>query len=164
MTTMQNGWQSKSIPHFTWDDTSPPMSHLGTPTEDFYSPTHDIDPSVQLPFSHHTSCISSHIMPITSVTTAITSPMQPIAPPPAVPPMMSTSPQQSIAINQFQFSTISDTPTPSPSSNEDDCSSTSPLSDKQSFVDFNEDLSLCKSKQDILKLIPKDVRVPQSKQ
>ena len=90
--------------------------------------------------------------------------VQPIAHPPATvqQPLLSTSPQPSLAFQHFKSSTVSDTPTPSPSSDED-CSAASPMSDKQSLSEFGEDLSLCKSKQEILKLIPKDVRLPQSK-
>lgn len=157
---MHSGWApAKSMSHFTWDNMSPPMSvmsHLGTPTEDF-CPSND---GLVLPISHH-AC-SSLQMPAMSTTTSLTPPMQPIAPAPLQQSMI-TSSQRSLAINQFKFSTVSDTPTPSPSSNDEDCSATSPLSDKQSLSEFAEEMGLSKSKQEILKLIPKDVRVPQRK-
>lgn len=160
-------WQAKCMSHFPWDDTSPPMSHIGTPTEDFGLP----NDTLALPVSHHSTC-SSLQMPTISTITTMAPPVQPIAPP-AVPSaaiqqsMLSTSPQGSspqgsLAMKQFNLSTVSDTPTPSPSSNDEECSASSPMSDKQSLSEYNEDLGICKSKQEILKLIPKDVRVPQS--
>ena len=158
---MQNGWQAKCMSHFPWDDTSPPMSHIGTPTEDFGPPN---NPLAQ-PISLHNTC-SSLQMPIISATTTITMApsVQPIAPPAIAPVQQSmSSPQGSLAMKQFRLSTVSDTPTPSPSSNDEECSAASPMSDKQSLSEFNEDFGICKSKQEILKLIPKDVRVPQSK-
>lgn len=157
---MHSGWPTaKSMSHFNYDDiTSPPMSHLGTPTEDFCPPN---DALVQ-PVSHNTC--SSLQMPIMSTITSVTPPVQPVTPPVTFQhSMLSTSPQRSLAIKQFKVSTLSDTPTPSPSSNDEEYSAASPMSDKQSLSEFNEDLGLCKSKQEILKLIPKDVRVPQSK-
>ena len=159
---MQNGWPVASKPaavsHFTWEDSSPPMSHLGTPTEDFCPPQNSPVQS----FSQHTTCLPLH-MPMNSTTTAVTQPAQPVAPANAI--TVSTSSQQSLAIKQFKGSTVSDTPTPSPSSSDDDYSATSPaLSDKHAPSECSEDFTLCKSKQEILKLIPKDVRVPQSKQ
>ena len=156
---MHNGWPAaaKSMSHFSWDDTSPPMSHLGTPTEDFCPPNNALMQSISC-------CSSLPIMPPT--TTSVTPPVQPIAPPAAAiqQPLLSSSPQGSLAFKHFKYSTVSDTPTPSPSSNDEDCSASSPMSDKQSLSEFSEDVSLCKSKQEILKLIPKDVRLPQSKQ
>lgn len=156
---MQNGWSSKARPvcHFSWEDNSPPMSHLGTPTEDFCPPHNSPVQS----FSQHNSCLSLQMPMNSTTTTAVTPPAQLAAPANAI-MMSTTSPQQSLAIKQFKFSTVSDTPTPSPSSNDDDYSAISPtLSDKQ---ECSEDFAICKSKQEILKLIPKDVRVPQSKQ
>ena len=158
---MQNGWQAKCMSHFPWEDTTPPMSHIGTPTEDFGLPNDHL----AHPISHHSTC-SSLQMPMISTTTTMAPPVQSIAPPPIAAiqqSMLSTSPQGSLAMKQFNLSTVSDTPTPSPSSNDEECSASSPMSDKQSLSEFNEDLGICKSKQEILKLIPKDVRVPQSK-
>jgi len=156
LVTMQNLWPSKSVvSHFTWEDVTPPMSHIGTPTEDYCPP--------------HSSPVQSFLqMPMNSTTnnTATTPPVQTMAPAANAmqQSMMSTSPQQSLAIKQFKFSTVSDTPTPSPSSDDDNYSATSPMSDKQGASECSEDFTLCKSKQEVLKLIPKDVRVPQSKQ
>lgn len=152
MNPMQNGWSRTS--HFTWDDTP-----LGTPTEDFCPP---LDPSMQ-PVPQPNTC-SSLQLPLMSTSTSATPPVQPIALPATTQQsLLSGLPQSSLAINQFKISTVSDTPTPSPSSNDEDCSASSPMSDKQSLSEYSEDLSLCKSKQEILNMIPKDVRVPQSK-
>ena len=150
--SMQDGWPVKCT---SWEDSSPPMSHLSTPTED-YCPA--IDSSLQ-PFSQSSTCSSLQMI---STTTSMTPPVQPIAPPAGF-MQQSIVPQPSLAINQFRSSTVSDTPTPSPSSNDEECSASSPMSDKQSLSEYNDDLNLCKSKQEILNLIPKDVRVPQSK-
>ena len=167
---MDNEWQAKCMSHFPWDDTSPPMSHIGTPTEDFGLPS---DPLPAQPISHHSTC-SSLKMPMISTITTMAPPVQSIAPPAPIAAVqqsmlstsprgsLSTSPQGSLAMKHFNLSTVSDTPTPSPSSNDEECSASSPMSDKQSLSEYNEDLGICKSKQEILKLIPKDVRVPQS--
>ena len=157
LSPMHNGWPTaKSMSHFPWDDTTPPMSHLGTPTEDFCPSNNPLVQSISC-------CSASPIIPPTN--TSMAPPVQPIAHPAATvqQPLLSTSPQQSLAFQHFKSSTVSDTPTPSPSSNDEDCAAASPMSDKQSLSEFGEDLSLCKSKQEILKLIPKDVRLPQSK-
>ena len=151
---MQNGWPTL---HFPWDDSTPPMSHTGTPTEDFGL----LNDLVQ-PVSHHNSC-SPLQMPLTSTTTSVTPPVQPIAPLPIAAIKQSALSQPSLTMKQFNLSTVTDTPAPSPSSNDEECSASSPMSDKQSLSEFSEDLGICKSKQEILKLIPKDVRVPQSK-
>ena len=156
---MDNEWQAKCMSHFPWDDTRPPMSHIGTPTEDFGLPN---DPLPAQPISHHSTC-SSLKMPMhdinyhyngTTSSTYSTSCSYCCSP---TIRMLSTSPRGSLSTSpqgskQFNLSTVSDTSTPLPSSNDEECSASSPMSDKQSLSEYNEGLGICKSKQEILKL------------
>ena len=129
---------------------SPPLSHMNSPID--YPPVSDSLPaysmsfnntstSLQTPFDFKANTVKSpHCMAL--------SPQQCVRRQP-----LSITPQQSLAIEQFKFSSLSNTPAPSSSDEE---SNASPLP-------VEAELKNVKTKEEVLKLIPKDVRVPQSK-
>jgi len=157
---MQPSWsnigynqQECTLPQWNEYD-SPPLSHMNSPIDHppvseslpAYSGSFNTGTSLQLPFDFKANAV-------TSPQCMAVSPQQCVASQPLS--------QQSIAIEQFKFSSMSYTPTPSSS---DEGSNASPLPvEKQLVAELSDELKHAETKEEVLKLIPKDVRVPQSK-
>jgi len=148
--------QGSSLPQWNDYDCSPPLSHMNSPID--HPPVSDSPPayptsftstSLQVPFDFKTNTVTSPLCMAVSPQQCATS------------PLLSVTPQQSLAMEQFKFSSMSDTPTPS-SSDEDSSASPLPV-EKQLTAEFSEEMKNVETKEEVLKLIPKDVRVPQSK-
>ena len=142
------------LPQWNDYDCSPPLSHMNSPTERppisellpaFSTSLNNTNTSLQIPFDFKANIVTSpHYM-------ALSPPKQCHG---VTRPSHSITPQQSLAIEQFKFSSLSNTPIPS-SSDEESNASPLPVEDLE--------LKNVETKEEVLKLIPKDVRVPQSK-
>jgi len=152
-----NNQQGSNLPQWNDYDCSPPLSHMNSPID--HPPVSEFsDSPPPYPTSFNTS--TSLQVPFDFKTNTVTSP-QCMAMPPQQCVTSQFSLQQSLAIEQFKFSSISDTPTSS--SDEDSSASPLPPAEKQLAAEFSEELRHVETKEEVLKLIPKDVRVPQSK-
>ena len=152
-----NNQQACTLPQWSGYDCSPPLSHINSPIDHppvsdslpAYSASFNTNTSLQVPFDFKTNTVTFPQCTAMSPQQCITS------------QTLSITPQQLLAIEQLKFSSMSDTPIPS-SSDEDSNASPSLPVEKQ-FTELSEELKNVESKEEVLKLIPKDVRVPQSK-
>jgi len=141
---LSNQQACSTLPQWNDYDCSPPLSHMNSPIDHppvseslpAYAESFNTNASLQVPFDFKTNTVTSPQCMAMSPQQCSTS--QP----------SSTTPQQSLAIEQFKYSSMSDTPTPS--SDEDSNASPLPV----------EELKKVKTTEEV---IPKDVRVPQSK-
>ncbi|XP_065882286.1 uncharacterized protein [Dysidea avara] len=152
-----NNQQACTLPQWSGYDCSPPLSHINSPIDHppvsdslpAYSASFNTNTSLQVPFDFKTNTVTFPQCTAMSPQQCITS------------QTLSITPQQLLAIEQLKFSSMSDTPIPS-SSDEDSNASPSLPVEKQ-FTELSEELKNVESKEEVLKLIPKDVRVPQRK-
>ena len=145
-----NNQQACTLPQWNDYDCSPPLSHMNSPTE--HPPVSELLPAYSVSLNNTNTSLQ---IPFNFKANIVTSPHCMALPPPqqcVTKQSHSITPQQPLAIEQFKFSSMSNTPKASSSDEE---SNDSPLP--------VEELKNVETKEEVLKLIPKDVRVPQSK-
>jgi len=146
-----NNHQASTLPQWNDYDCSPPLSHMNSPID--YSPVSDSLPAYCTSFNNSSTSLptpfdlKANIITSPRCMTMSDSPQQCVTRQP-----LSITSQQYLAIEQFKFSSLPNTPTSSFSDKE---SNASPLR--------VEELKNVETKEEVLKLIPKDVRIPQSK-